>query len=549
MKNKLLSTLFLMVIGFSAISQEQINRYFIYYTDKAGDNYPYTLSSPEDFLTQKAIERRAKQNIQIEESDLPVDPEYVQGLKDAGADVFFHSRWLNGSLVNLDTTLLEDIASLPFVDSIAWIAAGTRLTYNQTVPDTPTEFDPPTSIGGDSDIQLMMVGADHMHADNNKGQGMLIAVLDNGFKGVNQYSPFQHIWENNRIIATKDFVSNSGNVYQFGDHGTSVFSIISAKHESSEGDFFGIAYEANFILCITEDNAAENRVEEYNWLLGAEYADSLGADIINGSLGYRNFDIEEHNYDFSDFDGETTVVSKAATIAAQKGIIVAVSAGNEGNKSWKRITPPADGKGILTVGSVDADFSYSSFSSVGNTLDGRIKPEVSAFGGATTVMRSSGAIQRGSGTSFASPLIAGFAAGIWQANPDWTSTEVIAAIKNSAHQNQNPDSLKGWGVPNYGYAVKGEIALNITDILDDKVTIYPNPFIGDTLYLLTEGKFAKGMTIKVLDPKGSLVFNQEFKKRDIKENMELRIDSSQQGVYFLFLQIGNNQKIVKLINF
>ncbi len=553
MKNSLIIG-FLMLASINVLAQaptddiSQVNRYFIYFSDKAGSGYPYSINNPTEFLTQRAIDRRAKQNIAIDETDLPVHPNYVDGLKEEGIDVFFTSRWLNGALVNADTTLIDQIDALSYVDSVAWIADTTRLSFNKSDLEPPTEFAEPPQVVGNSDIQLMMLGAEQMHSDGVKGEGMRIAVLDNGFTGVNEYSPFEHIWDDQRIIATRDFVENSDNVYQFGSHGTSVFSIIGSNYESEQGDLIGIAPDAEFILCITEDNQAENRVEEYNWLLGAEYADSLGADVINGSLGYRLFDIPSHNYDFEDMDGETTIVSRAAQMAADKGIIVTVSAGNEGNKSWKRITPPADAKGILTVGSVGSDFSYSAFSSIGNTADGRIKPDVAAFGSATAVMYGNGVIARGSGTSFAAPLIAGFAACIWQLNPERSVNEVITSIKTSGHNTASPDSLVGHGVPNYQYA-KDVRALNVRDILEDKVLFYPNPFIGDTLFITTEGKFKDGMSIKIMDPKGSMIYQKEFKKREIKENMELIIDSSQQGVYFLFLQTGSNQKVVKLINF
>lgn len=552
MKNSLLIVT-LLLLGFKSLAQgepdiSQVNRYFIYFTDKTGNDYPYSISNPTEFLTQRSIDRRSKQGISIDESDLPVDPGYVQGLKDSGIEVYFTSRWLNGALVNADTTLLDALEDLSYVDSVAWIGDTTRLSSTKTPIEPPTEFTDPISVDGDSDIQLMMLGADQMHSEDIKGQGMLIAVLDNGFTGVNLYSPFQHLWENNQIVATRDFVQNSDNVFQFGSHGTSVFSIIASNYESGNDHLIGIAPEAEFILCVTEDNQAENTLEEYNWLLGAEFADSLGADVINGSLGYRLFDIPSHNYDFDDMDGETTIVSKAAGWAAEKGIIVAVSAGNEGNKSWQRITPPADAKDILTVGSANPDFSYSTFSSVGNTADGRIKPDVSAFGSATAVVRGDGSISRGSGTSFASPLIAGFAACIRQLNPNHTVNEVITAIKNSAHQSSKPDSLLGYGVPNYAFA-KDVRVLNVNDIMTDRVTFYPNPFRGDTLFLRTNGKFKEGMSIKIMDPKGSLIFQQEYKRKEISESMELTIDGSQQGVYFLFLQIGNNEKVVKLVNF
>ena len=335
MKNSLL--LICLLIGFRTFAQEpdisQVNRYFIYFSDKSGDNYPYSLSNPSAFLSQRALDRRSKQSIPVNEADLPVDPGYVQGLRDAGLEVYFTSRWLNGPLVNADTTLLDEVDLLSYVDSVAWIGDTTRLSFEKTPIDIPTNFSEPSLINGDSDIQLGMLGTLFMHAEGIEGQGMLIAVLDNGFTGVDKYTPFQHLWENNQIVATRDFVQNSDNVFQFGSHGTSVFSIIGAKYESGDNHFMGIAHEAEFILCVTEDNQAENTLEEYNWLLGAEFADSLGADVINGSLGYRLFDIPSHNYSFEDMDGETTIVSRVAKMAADRGIIVAVSAGNKGKKA------------------------------------------------------------------------------------------------------------------------------------------------------------------------------------------------------------------------
>lgn len=553
MIKKIVASIFISFIAFQVLAHQEtkvsgVNRYFVYFKDKSGDNYPYELANPSEFLTQRAIDRRKRQNIAIEHTDLPVSPDYVQKIEDEGVDVFFTSRWLNGALVNSKPEFLKAVSDLAFVDSIALIADNTVLSTEKNVPPAPTEFDVPPSVSASSDIQLKMLGADQMHTKNVKGQDMIIAVLDDGFTGVNKYTPFEHLWNDNRIIATRDFVSNSGNVFQKGSHGTSVFSTIAAKYQSDEGNMYGVAHEAKYILCITEEGGSEDTIEEYNWLLGAEYADSLGADIINGSLGYRLFDISQHSHDYADMDGVTTVVSRAAKIAASKGMVVVVSAGNEGDKSWKYITPPADADNILTVGSVNPDFSRSSFSSVGNTSDGRIKPDIAAFGGATAIMRGNGTITRGSGTSFASPLIAGFAAGIWQSNPEWTSQQVMEAIKKSGHQAHAPDSLLGHGVPNFSYAVAGK-ALSVSDILKEEIKVYPNPFTGNNLYLITKGKFSGGIKVRIIDPKGSLIYNRQFKKKEIKERMELEIDGSQQGVYFLFLQTKKDQKVVKLINF
>ncbi|MFK7952505.1 MAG: S8 family serine peptidase [Ekhidna sp.] len=548
--NKVIVFLTLLVLCLSASSQE-VNRYFAYFTDKEGADYPYNISSPEEFLTLKAIERRNKQGISINESDLPVNPAYTQSLKEAGAEVYFSSKWMNGALIQMDADLFTSIQGLSFIDSLTIIAEDKRLVSPSASPSIPTSFTDPSSMNGNSDIQLLMLGADHMHSDNVKGQGMLIAVLDNGYRGVNEYSPFKHLWENDRIVATKDFVQNSGNVFQFGDHGTSVLSIMGAKYETETDSLYGIAYESNYILCITEEGGSEDRIEEYNWLLGAEYADSLGADVINSSLGYKTFDIEEHDYTIKDLNGKTAISSLAATMAANKGIVVVVSAGNSGdsNNSERRlINHPSDADQILTVGSVRVDFSRSGFSSIGSTIDGRIKPDVAAFGDATAVVRGNGSISRGSGTSFASPLIAGFAACIWQANPDRNYNEIITAIKNSGHQASEPDNLLGWGVPNYSQA-KDVKVLNVTDILANKITFYPNPFTGDKLYLHAEGKIKRGISVKILDAQGQEVFYKEYSAKDTKKDIELTIENSQPGVYYLFLQSGKETKAIKLINF
>ncbi|MEM6734826.1 MAG: S8 family peptidase [Bacteroidota bacterium] len=535
----------------SVIGQEE-NRYFAYFKHKGGDGYPYSLTSPLKFLTQRALDRRNKQTINLDSSDLPVNQDYVNALRAEGAKVFFVSKWLNGALFQASSLLETEIRQLSFVDSLRLLARGTRLLSEQEEPSDPLFFKDPKNIFGSTDMQLTMLGADLMLADSINGAGIRIAVLDNGFTGVNQYSPFRCLWEKNQIIATRDFVENSGNVFQFGSHGTSVFSIIGAFFETDSTRFQGIAPGAEFILCITEDDQGENTIEEYNWLLGAEYADSLGVDIINSSLGYRTFDLVEQNYAFSDLDGKTAVISSGAQLAARKGIVVVTSAGNTGRRSYpgNLINHPSDADSVLTVGSVDVDFTRSEFSSVGPTTDGRIKPDVSAFGNGTAIVEGNGDIMLGGGTSFSSPLIAGFAAGIWQSNPDWTSHQVIASIRNSGHKVLSPDSLVGYGVPNYSYAVNGlPKTLDIQDIFEDKVTIYPNPFSGNTLYLQINGAVKGGLMARMLDPNGKEVYNKYFPPEQVSDNMELVLDQINEGVYYLFLQSKATKKVVKLINF
>lgn len=524
------------------------DRYMVYFTDKADLDYPYSLNNPNDFLTDRAIQRRTDQSISIDSTDLPVNPVYVDSLGALGIDVYFTTKWLNGALVQTEEVNITTMESLGFVDSIALIAKNKKLSYDKIEFVVPTEFKEPPSVSSSTDLQNAMLQVDAMHEEGIHGEGMLIAVLDNGFIGVDEFKPFEHLWTENKIVAQRDFVTNSGNVFGLGDHGTSVFSTIAAKYQE---DFNGVAYGADFILCITEEGGSEDRVEEYNWLFGAEFADSLGADVINASLGYQDFDIKEHDYVYEDLDGETTIVSIAAKLASDKGIVVVVSAGNNGDNppsSWRYITPPADSKNILTVGSVNPDFSWTPFSSLGPTSDGRIKPDVSALGLSTAIIRGSGSITRGNGTSFASPQIAGFVAGIWQVNPGWTNLEVMNAIRAGSHNAHAPDTLVGHGVPFYTFAVDGKV-LSTSDILSEKVTVYPNPFQGEKIYLKIDAELSEPITIEIIDSEGKSILRDSISVSESSTVVEFTLEDIREGLYFLSLQYATEKKVVKLISF
>ncbi len=543
--NKTILTL-LMLTGW-LFSVAQTNRYVVYFGSKADSNYPYSLESPSDFLTERSIQRRVNQDIPLDSMDLPVNPAYVEDLQTLGIDVYFTSKWLNAALVQTKESNVTTIQELNFVDSVTLVARHAKLSDTKIAVVVPEQFEAPTSINSTTELQNAMTQVDAMHQKGIHGEGMLIGILDNGFDGVNEFEPFEHLWTDNRIIAFKDFVENSGNVFRLGDHGTSVFSTIAGKYGN---DFNGVAYAADFVLCITEEGGSEDRVEEYNWLLGAEFADSLGADIINGSLGYNTFDIPEHDYEYEDLDGETTIVSIAAKIASDKGMIVVVSAGNEGDNppnTWRYITPPADADKILTVGSVDPDFSWTSFSSLGPSSDGRNKPDVSAMGFGTAVVRGNGSITRGNGTSFASPQIAGFAAGVWQENPTWTNIQVIDAIKGAGHRAHSPDTLVGHGVPFYTFAVNGK-ALSTSDILTDKITVYPNPFDGGKLFLKIDEEIKNPLLIKIIDTEGKTILKDTISITKSKTTIEYTLEDIQEGLYFLSLQYDDDIKVVKLIN-
>ncbi len=525
----------------------QVSRYVVFFTDKGSDTQTYSLDEPRAFLTEKAIQRRSKQGITIDSTDLPVNSLYIDQLESLGINVAFTSRWMNAAIVQTDETDIEEITSQVYVDSVALIAEGERLSDTKIEVTTPETFQEPPSVSGNTDLQLSMLQANIMHQDGITGEGMIIAVLDDGFTGVNEFEPFQHIWENDRIVATKDFVENSGNVFRLGDHGTAVLSTIAAKYNDN---IRGTAYDASFILCITEEGGSEDRVEEFNWLLGAEYADSLGADVINSSLGYRTFDISAHNYSYEDLDGATTIVSRAAAMAAEKGMVVVVSAGNSGSQAGdnRYVSAPGDADGILTVASVNPDFTRTSFSSIGPSFDGRLKPDVAALGLSTTVINGSGRVTFQNGTSFASPLIAGLAAGIWQANPQWDSQEVMAAMKAASHQASQPDSFLGYGVPFYSYAVEGKV-LDINDILEERIAVYPNPFHGDKLYLKFSDPFKGKWQLAILDADGKTIYKDSFKSKKEEKLLEFSLGNIEEGVYFLTLQSNKQRKVVKILKF
>lgn len=466
------------IVSISASAQE--NRYMVFFKDKAG--VPFTTSQPLSFLSQKAIDRRLKQGIDITAQDLPVHVQYVDGVRNAGADAFFTTRWLNGVLVQCDPAVLPAIQSLPYVDRVEFVAPlprlqnGGRRSFNLRRKNN--------HMGFETENQLRMIGIDKMHEGDYKGEGITIAIFDSGFEGVNISAPFQHIFSEGRFNenVSYDFVHNTTQVFQYDDHGTEVLSVIAANIPDA---FTGGAYEANFQLYVTEDVPTEYRVEEYNWLFAAEKADSAGADIINSSLGYYDFDDASMNYSVNQMDGKTAIVTKAAQWAADRGILVVTSAGNEGSvPSWRIITAPADGPDVLAIGGVNSTLQKSGTSSIGPSADNRIKPDLAALGVSVKVVKSNGQISTSSGTSLAAPLITSLAAGILQRYPDLTNKEIIELLKKTSSQAKKPDNLLGYGIPHFAAVVNYQEHVPQTRVFE----IFPNLLMDDTL------------TISPLDP-------------------------------------------------
>lgn len=546
LKNKLFFIISLLVC-FCASSQEpDVNRYIVFLLDK--DTAFFSEKKPQTYLSTKAIQRRSKQGIPITPQDFPVNSQYLADISSTGADVYFSSKWYNAALVQMDKSLVSTVRSLAFVVDVDYVADGSPLSRVIQNVEIPENFMEPPFVQSNSSLQNAFIGSEKMHEDGYSGQGITIAVFDNGFKGVNKYKPFQHVFDNNKLVASRDFFGNTNNVFQYGTHGTQVLSCIGANYESS---LIGTAPDASFILCVTEEAGGEYRIEEYNWLLAAEFADSIGVDVINNSLGYSyGFTESSMNYSVDDLDGKTTIITQAANIAASKGIVVVTSAGNEGNneEDWNmKITPPSDSKAVLAVGSITKSLTRSSFSSFGPTADGRIKPDVVTLGSNVAVMIGNGVVTTSSGTSFSAPQIAGFAACVWQRSPEFNSIEVIEAIKLSGNNALKPDTVFGYGIPNY-LTMKNNGVLFFNQILNSEINVYPNPFTDNKITIDMQGAvIEQSINIKIIDNQGRPIFIQKVNRRNTPDQLVIEFDAQSEGVYYLTVHSKKFQKTIKLI--
>lgn len=440
---KLISFLAIALLATGASAQQDTLKYRISLKEKAATEY--SLKKPEKYLSAKAIERRRKQNLPIDSTDLPVCRKYIDEIRKQGVKIVVTGKWDNFVTVSCnDTTLIDRIAALPFVLSTekVWISPGagkpSMATERDSVLNQPTIH--PDSIYGRAITQIQMSNGDKLHEAGFKGQGMTIAVIDAGFHNVDKITAMQNI----RILGTKDFVNQQADIFAESSHGMSVLSCIGMNRPDI---MTGTAPEASFWLLRSEDEYSEHLVEQDYWSAAVEFADSVGVDVINTSLGYYSFDDKSKNYKYRDLDGRHALMSRQASHIADKGMILVCSAGNSGAGSWKKITPPGDADNVLTVGAIDKRAVLATFSSVGNTADHRVKPDVVAVGVGSDVIRTDGNQGRANGTSFSSPIMCGMVTCLWQACPTLTAKEVIELVRRSGDRAGFPDNIYGYGVP------------------------------------------------------------------------------------------------------
>lgn len=421
---------------------------WVFFTDK-GLHTAEQLHHPENFLSEDAIARRIAKNVPLTEEDLPVLPAYVQELRNTGLEVVATSRWLNAAAVKGDVTW-DKLAHLPYVKGLRPVATFTRASTGEEGAEWTESL---TAEGpydyGRSEHQNTMINIAPLHDKGITGKGVTIAVLDAGFPGVDKIPVFEKLRNEGRIVATYDFVEDTTFVYWESSHGTNVLSTIAAD---LPGEMVGTAPDVSVVLCRTEYAPTETQVEEHYFMQAVEFADSVGVDVIHASLGYTEFDNPEESYTYQDLNGDKAITTRAVDMAAQRGIVVTISAGNEGADDWRYIAVPCDADSILCVGAVDRDEQLAYFSSVGPTADGRIKPDVVAMGVSTTVANPSGRIGTSNGTSFSGPIMAGVMCCLRQAHPDRPNMDLIQAIRLSGDQYNFPDNEYGYGVPDAAFA-------------------------------------------------------------------------------------------------
>lgn len=447
--------LFCALILFVSRSEAQFSHYIIRFKDKAATTF--TLNNPSAYLSQRAIERRLRYNIAIDSTDLPVPAAYISQIQNIpNVTILNVSRWLNAvSISTTDANAINSINALPFVQNTSAVAAryttGNRKKYNEEIE--PVSQSRVSQLNGDNFFdygttsfnEIHLHEGEFLHNIGLRGQGMQIALLDGGFYQYTNFKAFDSANANNQFLDTWDFVAGEPGVVEDHSHGMSCLSTIAAN---IPGQFIGTAPKAGFRLYRTEDASSEYPIEEFNWVCGAERADSTGSDVISSSLGYNDFDNPVFDHSYSDMNGDVIISSFAADLAARKGLLVFVAAGNDGNNPWHYILSPADADSVLAVGAVSVTGAPGSFSSYGPSADGRIKPDIASVGVNAMIQTSSNTIGFSNGTSYACPKIAGLGTALWQGFPEFNNMRIVRAIQQAGSIFTAPDDRIGYGIPN-----------------------------------------------------------------------------------------------------
>ncbi len=539
----------LLIISCSAFAQPQYG-FRISFTDKAGTTH--SLSNPLGYLSQRAIDRRTLQGIAIDSTDLPVSPVYMDSvLTLTGGKLHMTSKWFNYTVLLLnDSSDVLTLQGKPYIKTIEYIAYYAGGLHKPARNNEPEETVTMRTTGsalyyGDAWQQTSLVRGDYLHDINRKGEGKLIAVLDEGFSDVNTAPAFDSMINGGRVKDQYNYADASANVFTNGQHGTTSLSTMAGN---LPGTYVGAAPYADYALYITEIQGSEQVIEMDNIVAASERADSVGADIITISLGYDRFNLPVNfSLTYADIDGKTTIAAKAANMATTKGILFVASAGNEGGGSWNYILTPGDADSAITIGSVGLDRVPAGNSGYGPNSAGHVKPDVCMVGQPASVMRNGPNPVLSSGTSWATPQLAGWAACLMQTTAILTPYQVRTAIQKSAHVYNNPGVQLGYGVPNFHTALD---MLNVKDLpqmpgKEDWLSISPNPFSEQvTIRVYSERKGTVG--IQLADVTGRVVYSTATEAGTGVRTIQPDFPQLPGGVYFLKATL-NDKEVTKEI--
>lgn len=527
---------FLLILVVANFGYAQVEDAWVYFNDKP--SAATFLANPLTMLTQRSLDRRTAQNILLDITDVPVEQAYITQITAAtGITVMAKSKWLNALHIRGAQTDIQALTGLPFVNSVKFanhsLNPGGRIAQNSNKIQSVNkqyEIEVVYNYGG-SQNQIEMLNGHLLHQQNFTGQGKIIAVLDSGFTGVNTAAPFQNLITNNQILDGYNFPDRNTNYFSRHNHGTNVLSTMGGF---ADGQLVGTAPSAQYYLFITEDVNSENPVEESYWVEAAELADYYGVDVINSSLGYFDYDNANYSHQYEDMIGNKTFASRGANMAFNKGIVVVISAGNSGATAEPHIATPADAIGALTIGAVNSTEVYASFSSIGPSFDGRVKPDVCAKGLQATVSNTSGGIVTASGTSFSSPIMAGMVATFWSAVPTLTAQQVVDFIRQSADNYNAPTNQKGYGIPDFQLALTNALNLETVEA-NQNFVVYPNPAENQITFQLENKQ--KGI-IYLYDVLGQNILTNEISS----SNNSIDIQNLSNGIYYYNFESNKSYK-------
>jgi len=566
---KKIFTLIIVVCAFALASYSQYTRHIVEFTDKKGTQF--TLANPSGYLSAKAIQRRTHQKIAIDSTDLPISKIYLDSIASVpNVTIRNQSKWFNQVLIfTSDPNAITKINSFPFVKATKEIApiasVGSEIiskkkdeTY-ELGDELLSKINSPSHSAGIQDIQyggsfnqIHIHEGEFLHNLGFTGEGITIAVLDAGFLAYKTNPAFDSMRLQGRVLGEWDYVMNEASVNEDNFHGAYCLSIIASNRP---GTIVGSAPHASFWLLRTEDVNSEYPVEEQNWAVAAEFADSAGADMISTSLGYNLFDNPIYNHTYPERDGNTSIITRAADHAAHKGMIVTCSAGNDGSRTddYKFVSCPSDADSVLSVGAVNGTGTIAAFSCWGPNGAGKVKPNVVSVGQGTILANTAGNPVGGNGTSYSNPNMAGLVACLWGAFPDFTNMEVIDAIQRSADRFMNPDVRYGYGIPNFRIAyeilLKERQRRKYESVLgNDWIKPYPVPFTSNFTLLIKSS----------IDGKASIQLSDAMGRQIERKTIELSPDHYYlvnfangpvlaKGVYFIRYNDGKNKKTVRVI--